>query len=142
MKRFVISTVIPKSSDPKDYLESFEEFRELVKNLGGEIVGEIIQKRENPDSTYFIGKGKLEDIMSSYEFDVLAIDSRLSSAQIANLRQKTGKEVMDREYVIIKIFESRATTHEGKLQVKLAELRYHLAPPRSPRLRLPELLRG
>lgn len=127
MKRFVISTVIPKSSDPKDYLESFEEFRELVKNLGGEIVGEIIQKRENPDSTYFIGKGKLEDIMSSYEFDVLAIDSRLSSAQIANLRQKTGKEVMDREYVIIKIFESRATTHEGKLQVKLAELRYHLA---------------
>lgn len=126
-KRFVISTVIPKFSDQKEYFESFDEFRELVRNLGAEIVGEVIQKLEHPDSTYFIGKGKLEEIMSKYVFDVLAIDARLSSAQIANLRAKTGKEVMDREYVIIKIFESRATTHEGKLQVKLAELRYRLA---------------
>lgn len=127
MKKFVIATVIPKLSDPRNHLESFEEFKELIKNLGGQIVGEVIQKRENPDSTYFLGKGKVEEIMRTYDFDVLAIDSILNPSQISNLREKTKKEVMDREYVIIKIFESRATTYEGKLQVKLAELRYHIA---------------
>lgn len=126
-KRFVVVSVIKKFSDPKDKLESFEEFKELIKNLDGQIVGEVIQKREKPDSAYFIGKGKLEEIMKNFDFDVLAIDDILTPSQIANLREKTGKEVMDREYVIIKIFESRASTKEGKLQVKLAELKYYLA---------------
>lgn len=127
MRRFVAATVIPKLSDPKDKLESFEEFKELIKNLGGEIVAEIIQKRERPDGNYYIGKGKLEEILRNSDFDVLAIDSILSPSQMANLRERTKKEVMDREYVIIKIFETRASTHEGKLQVKLAEMRYNLA---------------
>lgn len=127
MKRYLIATVLPKKpSDLKDKLESFEEFRELIMNLGGEIVAEVTQKRDRPDTNYYIGKGKVEKLMKEYDFDVLAIDAVLNQNQIANLREKTNKEVMDREYVIIKIFETRASTREGKLQVKLAELKYHL----------------
>ncbi len=127
-KRFIVATVIPseRTHEKYDTFESFEEFKELIRNLGGVIVGEVVQKRQRPDNAFFLGKGKVEEI-EGIDFDVLAIDSILTSAQIANLRRALGREVVDREYIIIKIFAERAVSKEGKLQVKLAELKYRLA---------------
>jgi GTP-binding protein HflX len=126
-KKFCIATIIPKTKPRAEKIESFEEFKELIKNLGGEILEEIIQKRDRPDPRFFIGKGKAEEIAQKNDIDILAIDDILKPNQIANLREITKKEVVDREYIIIKIFAERATTREGKLQVELAELKYRLA---------------
>ncbi len=129
-KKFVIATVIQKGiskGEEIEKLESFEEFAELIKNLGGVISGRIIQKRERFDPTFFLGPGKLKEMIQEYEFDILAVDSILKPVQIVNLEKELKKEVLDREYVIIKIFEERATSREGKLQVKLAELKYKLS---------------
>ncbi len=126
-KKFCVATVIPKIKPRAEKIESFEEFKELIKNLGGEIVEEIIQKRDRPDPRFFIGRGKAEEIAQKNDIDILAIDDILKPNQIVNLREITKKEVVDREYIIIKIFAERATTREGKLQVELAELKYRLA---------------
>ncbi len=126
-KKFCVATIIPKIKPRAEKIESFEEFKELIKNLGGEIVEEIIQKRDRPDPRFFIGRGKAEEIAQKNNIDVLAIDDILKPNQIVNLREITKKEVIDREYIIIKIFAERATTREGKLQVELAELKYRLA---------------
>lgn len=126
-KKFCVATIIPKIKPRAEKIESFEEFKELIKNLGGEIVEEIIQKRDRPDLRFFIGRGKAEEIAQKNNIDVLAIDDILKPNQIVNLREITKKEVIDREYIIIKIFAERATTREGKLQVELAELKYRLA---------------
>jgi GTP-binding protein HflX len=126
-KKFCVATIIPKIRSRSEKIESFEEFKELIRNLGGEIVEEIIQKRDKPDPGFFIGKGKAKEIAEKNNIDILAIDDILKPNQIANLREITKKEVVDREYIIIKIFAERATTREGKLQVELAELKYRLA---------------
>ncbi|MFZ8805155.1 MAG: GTPase HflX, partial [Candidatus Calescibacterium sp.] len=126
-KKFCVATIIPKIRPRSEKIESFEEFKELIRNLGGEIVEEIIQKRDKPDPGFFIGKGKAKEIAEKNNIDILAIDDILKPNQIANLREITKKEVVDREYIIIKIFAERATTREGKLQVELAELKYRLA---------------
>ncbi|GBD03050.1 GTPase HflX [bacterium HR19] len=129
-KRFAVATVLPKfarKNEIQDKLESFDEFKELIKNLGGKIEEEIIQKRERPDPSFFIGKGKAKELALKENIDVIAFDSILKTSQISNLREITKKEVVDREYVIIRIFAERATTREGKLQVELAELKYKMA---------------
>jgi len=61
-KKFCVATIIPKIKPRAEKIESFEEFKELIKNLGGEIVEEIIQKRDRPDPRFFIGRGKAEEI--------------------------------------------------------------------------------
>ena len=127
-KHVAAVSVIPKRRGiaRADKLESFEEFKELLRNLGADIKIEIIQKLESPDPAFFIGKGKAREL-AGLNVDIIAVDTILKPAQIANLRKLTRKEVYDREFVIIKIFAERATTREGKLEVELAELRYRMA---------------
>ena len=127
-KHVAAVSVIPKRRGiaRADKLESFEEFKELLRNLGADIKIEIIQKLESPDPAFFIGKGKAREL-AGLNVDIIAVDAILKPAQIANLRKLTKKEVYDREFVIIKIFAERATTREGKLEVELAELRYRMA---------------
>jgi GTP-binding protein HflX len=105
-----------------------QEASGLVEAAGYSIASLLDQKRLN-HSQYGVGSGKAEEIKSIAEelrTQMVIVDDRLSSSQAHNLAKFTHQEVIDRERLILDIFNSRATTTEAKLQVKLAELRYEI----------------
>ena len=107
--------------------EDPEEFRELVKSAGVETVDVVTGSRHQPSPRYFVGTGKLEEITSSLavnEADVVLFNHALSPSQQRNLESALKCRVIDRTGVILDIFAQRARTHEGKLQVELAQLEY------------------
>ena len=106
-----------------------EELRALAVSAGAEIVGEIYQRRDAADKTYFIGKGKAEELRDEVRMtgaDLVVFDNDLSPAQGKNLEDLIGKRVLDRSELILDIFADRARTREAKLQVELAQLQYLL----------------
>ncbi len=116
-------------NDKIDIENSLDELEELVKAAGGEVIGRILQNANNINVSYFIGKGKAEEIVTyAEELDVSTIvfNDELSGAQIRNLEKLIDKKIVDRTNLILDIFASRASTKEGKLQVKLAQLQYRL----------------
>ncbi len=109
--------------------EPLEELAGLVESAGAEIVGRLVQRREAPDKTTYVGKGKLEQLkqmVSGSEADVIVFDNDLSPAQTRNLEQATGTKVLDRTELILDIFSTRAQTRESRLAVELAQLEYSL----------------
>ena len=103
------------------------EFKELVSSAGAAARGFIIGNRSSPDSKLFVGKGKAEEIrlvVRNTEPDVVIFDHDLSPAQERNLEKVLECRVMDRTGLILDIFAQRARSHEGKLQVELAQLRH------------------
>ena len=103
------------------------EFKELVYSAGATARGFIIGSRSSPDSRLFVGKGKAEEIhlvVKNVEPDVVIFDHDLSPAQERNLEKVLECRVMDRTGLILDIFAQRARSHEGKLQVELAQLRH------------------
>jgi len=106
--------------------EELDEFYELVDSAGAEISTLLTTKRQNPDSKYFVGKGKAEEIQQAvelYEADVVIVNHALTPAQERNLSELVGCQVLDRIGLILDIFAQRARSHEGKLQVELAQLK-------------------
>jgi len=106
--------------------EELDEFYELVDSAGAEICTLLTTKRQTPDSKYFIGKGKAEEVQQAvelYEADVVIVNHALTPAQERNLSQLVGCQVLDRIGLILDIFAQRARSHEGKLQVELAQLK-------------------
>ena len=92
-------------------------------------MGELTQRREAPDVTTYLGKGKVNELKSMAEArdaDVILFDNDLSPAQTRNLEQATGVKVLDRTELILDIFASRARTSEARLAVELAQLQYSL----------------
>lgn len=103
------------------------EFKELVRSAGANEVAFIKGSRSAPDSRYFVGKGKAEEIrliIRTTNPDVVIFDHDLSPAQERNLEKELECRVMDRTGLILDIFAQRARSHEGKLQVELAQLRH------------------
>jgi GTP-binding protein HflX len=87
------------------------------------------QKRDRPDSALFIGRGKVQEISllrQEKNANLIIFDDELSPAQQRNLEKALGIKVLDRTALILDIFAQRARSHEGKLQVELAQLRYNL----------------
>lgn len=108
---------------------SLDELEELVKAAGGTVETRITQKRDAINAALFIGKGKAEEIKNYCEeldIDTVVFDHELSGAQTRNLEELIGKKILDRTNLILDIFAERATSREGKLQVKLAQLKYRL----------------
>ena len=106
--------------------EELDEFYELVDSAGAETCTLLTTKRQNPDSKYFIGKGKAEELKQAvelYQADVVIVNHALTPAQERNLSQLIGCQVLDRVGLILDIFAQRARSHEGKLQVELAQLK-------------------
>lgn len=102
-----------------------EEFRLLAKSAGGEILEHIEAQRIKPDPKFFIGSGKAEEIaelVKELEADIVIFDHALSPSQERNLERIIQCRVIDRTRLILDIFAQRARTHEGKLQVELAQL--------------------
>ena len=108
---------------------SMEELASLAKTAGAEVVDVYTQKREKYDSKTFVGSGKLEEIAQMVDADevsTVVVNNRLTPRQNVNLEEILGVKVIDRMQLILDIFAMRARSHEGKLQVHLAQLKYLL----------------
>jgi len=107
--------------------EDLGEFRELVTSAGVEPVAEVTGTRKQPSPRLFVGKGKLEEIrdaVAASEADIVLFNHALSPSQERNIERELKCRVLDRTGVILDIFAQRARTHEGKLQVELAQLEH------------------
>ena len=105
------------------------ELAALAAAAGAEVVGSASQKRAHPDPTWYFGKGRAADLAdekSMTGFSVLVVDDELSPAQQRNLEKLIDGKVVDRSALILDIFARHARTREGRLQVELAQLEYHL----------------
>lgn len=103
------------------------EFAELVRSAGAQIKHLVTGSRQRPDSRYFIGEGKAEEIRQhvvAHEADLVVFDHSLSPAQERNLERLFQCRVLDRTGLILDIFAQRARSHDGKLQVELAQLKH------------------
>ncbi|WP_371370992.1 GTPase HflX [Sporomusa aerivorans] len=112
-----------------DVSDSLSELAQLAETAGAVVVGSVWQKRSRADATYFIGRGKVQEISlirQELDANIIIFDDELSPAQQRNLEQVLGVKVIDRSALILDIFAQRARSHEGKLQVELAQLKYNL----------------
>lgn len=107
--------------------EALDEFKELARSAGAEVVGVITAPRDRPDAKYFVGQGKVEelvDMVLANDANVVLVSRPLSPVQERNIEKRCKVQVLDRTTLILDIFAQRARSHEGKLQVELAQLRH------------------
>ena len=112
-----------------DYAERLGEFRLLATSAGADPKAVVGGRRDRPDPALFAGKGKVEEIAAAarlHSADIVLFNHELSPAQQRNLERALEMRVVDRSSLILDIFALRARSHEGKLQVELAQLQ-HLA---------------
>jgi GTP-binding protein HflX len=103
------------------------EFEELVRSAGGEPVAFIVGQRARADARLFIGSGKLDEVraaVAEHQAELVLFNHALSPSQERNLEKELQCRVLDRTGLILDIFAQRARTHEGKLQVELAQLQH------------------
>ena len=111
----------------EDFAASLEELRLLAESAGAISVAKIIGKRASPHVTYFVGSGKIEEIaqvIAAFNIDIVIFNHALSAAQQRNIERRLVVRVIDRISLILDIFAQRAKSHEGKLQVELAQLQH------------------
>ncbi|MDD4140334.1 MAG: GTPase HflX, partial [Eubacteriales bacterium] len=109
---------------------SLDELGELALAAGAVVVGRISQRRPAPDPATVLGKGKIDELAAAcaaLTADTVIFDDELTGAQIRNISQITDCKVIDRTLLILDIFARRARSHEGKLQVEMAQLQYRLS---------------
>ncbi|WP_166264233.1 ribosome rescue GTPase HflX [Marinobacter caseinilyticus] len=107
--------------------EDLGEFRELVTSAGVEPVATVTGSRNQPSPRFFVGEGKLDEVQAAVVesgADVVLFNHALSPSQERNVERELKCRVLDRTGVILDIFAQRARTHEGKLQVELAQLEH------------------
>jgi GTP-binding protein HflX len=132
-EKIVLVAVGLPGTDEESVDASLDELELLVDTAGADVVARLVQKRDAPDHTWYIGKGKaeeLKEICLAVDADTVVFDNELAPAQQYNLEKMLGRTAIDRTAVILDIFAQNAHTLEGKAQVELALLRYRL-----PRLR-------
>jgi len=105
------------------------EMDDIAKAAGYNVVGHVTQRREAIDTAYCIGEGKLDEVARTVEEDsieALIFTRQLSAGQIFRIKKKIGQavRVLDRNLLILEVFEKRASTKETQLQIALARLRY------------------
>ena len=114
---------------------SLAELAALAETAGATVVGSAFQRRPAPDPVWYFGKGRAAELLDEKavsDFNVLIVDDELTPSQQRSLEKLLDCKVLDRSALIIDIFARHATTKEGRLQVELAALEYHL--PRLTRL--------
>ncbi|MCX6008880.1 MAG: GTPase HflX [Chloroflexi bacterium] len=117
------------SADSWSIDSSLEELSYLAKTAGAEVVGRLVQKLGRPSPTYYLGRGKLEELIKLREqspYSVVIFNDELSPRQQRNLEEALEVKVIDRTALILDIFSRRAHTREGQLQVELAQHQYLL----------------
>lgn len=109
--------------------EHLDELEELSKTAGVEIVDKVTQDRDNFDSSFYIGKGKAQELAQFVEdnaIDLLIFDDDLTPGQVRNLEELVKRKIIDRSGLILDIFASHAKTRTARTQVELAQLQYML----------------
>jgi GTP-binding protein HflX len=122
-RALLIQPHAPGQQDPA----LLEEFSELARSAGATVVASIMARVEKPNAAYYIGTGKLEEVQSACEAtgaDLVLVNHLLTPGQERNLEKVLKRRVVDRTGLILDIFAQRAATHEGKLQVELAQLKH------------------
>ncbi|MGH8116320.1 MAG: GTPase HflX, partial [Rhodanobacteraceae bacterium] len=103
------------------------EFAELAKSAGAEILGQLRARADAPNPKFFIGTGKADEaraLVRELGIDLVLVDHALTPVQERNLETHLSARVIDRAALILDIFAQRAQSHEGKLEVELAQLQY------------------
>lgn len=112
-----------------DFEDSMDELSELAIAAGAEVVSRMSQPRVSPDPSTYIGKGKAREVDSvskELRVDTVIFNDELSGSQLRNLSKIIDAKIVDRTNLILDIFAQRATSLEGKYQIKLAQLQYRL----------------
>ncbi len=128
-ERIILVAVTMSDRTDDETQDSLDELALLIDTAGADEVARITQRRDSPDSTYYIGKGKVEELKElclALDSDTVVFDNELSPGQQFNLEKLLGRTALDRTAVILDIFAQNAHTLEGKAQVELALLRYRL----------------
>jgi GTP-binding protein HflX len=110
--------------------DDLQELGELLRTAGVAVVGEMLQRREQPHPNTYLGPGKVAEAKAAAaaaDANLIACDDELTARQERNLEEAVGLPVVDRTTVILDIFAAHAGSAEGKLQVELAQLEYNLA---------------
>lgn len=130
---FLVGADVTSFKSPWRAEDSLRELTLLADTAGLDVVGSIAQKLSHPYPKFFIGPGKLHEIgriREELDFDILIFDDELTPGQTRNIEQELSMAVLDRTALILDIFAQHARTHEGRIQVELAQYEYLL-----PRLR-------
>jgi GTPase len=106
------------------------ELGELLRTAGVAVVGELVQRRDEPHPNLYLGPGKvaeLKELLAATDANLVACDDELTPRQERNLEKELGLPVIDRTAIILDIFAGHAHSADGKLQVELAQLEYNMA---------------
>jgi len=128
-RAFLVAVVAKASADRWPVEASLEELTQLAGTAGVDVVGKLVQRLPTPSKTHYLGKGKLDELLSlkdSTNYNVAIFDDELSPLQQRNLEDVLQVKIIDRATLILDIFAKRARTHEGQLQVELAQHQYLL----------------
>lgn len=120
---------VDKYGDTWNVQDSLEELARLAETVDVEVIGAITQKLSHPIAGTYVGKGKLEEIKNEREplgYDLIIFDDELTPSQQRNLEKALDVKIIDRTALILDVFAKRAQTHEGRLQVELAQLEYRM----------------
>lgn len=112
--------------EAEDHLDELEQ---LADTAGATVLKKIIQERKQYDTSFYIGKGKVQelaDFVKDEAVDLVIFDEDLSPVQIRNLERELGCKIIDRTALILQIFAVRAKSSQAKMQVELAQLEYLL----------------
>ncbi|MCS7083471.1 MAG: GTPase HflX [Aquificaceae bacterium] len=126
MKALIVGVI---ENSREEALESVRELKELIKSLGGQCVGYILQRRYLPDQRFYVGAGKLQEIklvLQGINAQAVVFDAFLTPSQVANLERELNLKVLDRASLVLEIFSQRVRSKTAKLQVELARLTYEL----------------
>ncbi len=120
---------VERRGDAWGIQDALEELARLSETANVEIAGAVSQKLDHPVASTYLGKGKLEEIKAMEEalgYDLVIANDELTPSQQRNLEKALDTKVLDRTGLILDVFARRARTHEGRLQVELAQLEYRM----------------
>ncbi len=126
-RAFLVAVQFRGQRNGLDAESSLDELELLSHTAGAEVVGRAVQRMERPHTAFYIGKGKVEEIVMAREetgYTMVVFDDELTPSQQRNLEDTLKVKVLDRTALIIDIFARRAQTKEARLQVELAQLEY------------------
>jgi len=122
LKALLVELILPRSKPRID------EVSDIAKAAGYDVVGQVAQHRDSVDSAYCVGKGKIDEIEETIKADsieAVIFTRQLSAGQVFRIKRKLGDvRVLDRNLLILEVFEKRCATTEARLQIALARLRY------------------
>jgi len=128
-RAYLIGVQLPGTSH-EVLTEQMRELEELTRTAGGDVVLSDVQRREEVEPAFFVGRGKVAEIRERRQelrYDLVICNEDLSPRQQRNLEKELSIRVVDRTELILDIFAQHARTHEGRIQVEAAQLR-HLLP--------------